>query len=173
MKSLTAKITAMGITSFLTLGLGLLSPVSHAVSINGYAYTDVGEREIESAWHRHLNFGLNKSGSESGAVKIAWNSTITATGGAEHISGGHAGTIRIVGEKGQWVNISTDNNVTLVPVSGNGPNLSVDLDAPASVQLEADTGERNYVSIGGTMSMPGNLPADHYRGHFAISLDYQ
>lgn len=133
--------------------------------------------DISTEFTEVLNFGDVKVGATGGTVTLTNDGTSSSsvTGDVVVSNGGTEGKLGIQGEKNYTVTVTVDPNFTLTPknVVGAAALTVTTAGQGATLTLLADNGSWNYYQIGGTLTIPGNQPADVYEGTYNATVNYQ
>jgi hypothetical protein len=134
-------------------------------------------RDISTEFTDLLSFGDVKVGPTGGTVTLSNDGTAVAsvTGDVLVVNGGTEGKLGIQGEQNYTVTVTVDSNITLTATNVSGAaDLTVTTAGQGSTMtLLADNGSWNYFHIGGTLTIPGNQPADVYQGNYNATVNYQ
>lgn len=133
--------------------------------------------DISTEFTDVLNFGDVKVGSTGGTVTLTNDGTSVSsvTGDVVVSSGGTEGKLGIKGEKNYTVTVTVDSSFTLAAktVAGAAALTVTTAGQGSTLTLAADNGVWNYYQIGGTLTIPGNQPADVYEGTYNATVNYQ
>lgn len=133
--------------------------------------------DISTEFTEVLNFGDVKVGATGGTVTLTNDGTSgsSVTGDVVVSNGGTEGKLGIQGEKNYTVTVTVDSSFTLAAKNVAGAAaLTVTTNGQGStLTLLADNGNWNYYQIGGTLTIPGNQPADIYEGTYNATVNYQ
>ncbi len=133
--------------------------------------------DISTEFTEVLNFGNVKVGATGGTVTLTndGSSVSSVTGDVVVAAGGTEGKLGIKGEKDYTVTVTVDSSFTLAAQNVAGAAaLTVTTNGQGSTMtLAAAAGAWNYYQIGGTLTIPGNQPADVYEGTYTATVNYQ
>ena len=120
-----------------------------------------------------LEFGTFVASATSGTITMTPAGTVSAGGGVTQINGGtiSAATFTVAGEIGQSFAITLPS--APVSLTGTIEGDALSLDGFTSTPDGTGTiGTDQTISVGGTLTVPGNSKADTYTGTFDVTVNY-